>query len=442
MRKILTVIGIIWIANFPVVLMLTKARMFIPMLVIGGMFYLMYCILPGRISGVVLRQMSIPMQILYGGCELISTAVICSVISFGINIRLFFFAPIELFFLNIIFGMIALVLLIVQGMTRIIIFSKQVSLMKKILILLFWYVPIFNLILTYQICKKARLECEIETHIRILDETRAENQICRTKYPVLMVHGIFFRDWQYFNYWGRIPAELIRNGAVVHYGNQQSSLSVVESARELSEQIKQIVRDTGCEKVNIIAHSKGGLDSRYAISCLECAPFVASLTTINTPHMGCAWVDHVLVKIPKAVLKYAEKRYNQAFKKLGDKQPDFLGGLRDLTVESVAQFNQNVPDCEGILYQSTMSQMSKARSGKFPLNMGYRLIRKIQGSANDGLVPVEAARWGNDLGVLRASAIRGISHGDMIDLNRENIPGFDVREFYVSVIAGLKDRDL
>ena len=86
--------------------------------------------------------------------------------------------------------------------------------------------------------------------------------------------------------------------------------------------------------------------------------------------------------------------------------------------------------------------LTKARSGKFPLNMGYRLIRKIQGSANDGLVPVEAARWGNDLGVLRASAIRGISHGDMIDLNRENIPGFDVREFYVSVIAGLKDRGL
>ena len=26
---------------------------------------------------------------------------------------------------------------------------------------------------------------------------------------------------------------------------------------------------------------------------------------------------------------------------------------------------------------------------------------------------------------------RGISHGDMIDLNRENIRDFDVREFYV-----------
>lgn len=33
---------------------------------------------------------------------------------------------------------------------------------------------------------------------------------------------------------------------------------------------------------------------------------------------------------------------------------------------------------------------------------------------------------------------RGISHGDMIDLNRENIPGFDVREWYVQLVQRLK----
>ena len=30
----------------------------------------------------------------------------------------------------------------------------------------------------------------------------------------------------------------------------------------------------------------------------------------------------------------------------------------------------------------------------------------------------------------------------MIDLNRENIDGFDIREFYVNVVKGLKDRGL
>ena len=33
---------------------------------------------------------------------------------------------------------------------------------------------------------------------------------------------------------------------------------------------------------------------------------------------------------------------------------------------------------------------------------------------------------------------RGISHGDMIDLNRENIKDFDVREFYVNLVEELR----
>ena len=37
---------------------------------------------------------------------------------------------------------------------------------------------------------------------------------------------------------------------------------------------------------------------------------------------------------------------------------------------------------------------------------------------------------------------RGITHADVIDLNREDIPGFDVREFYVQLVHGLKKRGL
>ncbi len=48
---------------------------------------------------------------------------------------------------------------------------------------------------------------------------------------------------------------------------------------------------------------------------------------------------------------------------------------------------------------------------------------------------------GNHL-TLTASGKRGILHGDMIDLNRENIPGFDVREFYAEWVSDLKERGL
>ena len=95
-----------------------------------------------------------------------------------------------------------------------------------------------------------------------------------------MVHGVFFRDFKYFNYWGRVPKELERNGAVIFYGNHQSAASVKDSAQELATRILEITGETGCGKVNIIAHSKGGLDSRYAISLLGMEPYVATLTTI------------------------------------------------------------------------------------------------------------------------------------------------------------------
>ena len=443
-KKIITAILILIIANIVYIGGLTSIPpvVYIVAAVISATFWLIYNIIPGHISGIVPRGMSKRMQALYGGYEMIIMVAVCGIAEAIIVLSVVFFAPWYISVVNALLFFIFVGLMATQGVIRIIILSKQVKLVWKILVLLLWWLPIVNVIIIAKVCRIVRMECERETHLQIMDIARAENHICQTKYPILMVHGIFFRDWQFFNYWGRIPEELIRNGADVHYGRQQSSLAIADSAKELSEQIKEIIAETGCEKLNIIAHSKGGLDSRYAISCLDCAPHVASLTTINTPHRGCEWVDITLKKMPTKLVKYIEKRYNSIFKALGDESPDFMGGVNDLTAESAGKFNSKVLDCEGILYQSAMSQMSKAGSAGFPLNIGYRIIKKEQHCSNDGLVPIESGKWGHDLGLLTASGKRGISHADMIDLNRENIEGFQVRDFYINLIADLKDKGL
>ena len=46
---------------------------------------------------------------------------------------------------------------------------------------------------------------------------------------------------------------------------------------------------------------------------------------------------------------------------------------------------------------------------------------------------------GNDKKI-KPNKKRGITHGDVIDLMRENIDGFDVRETYVKIVSGLKER--
>ncbi|WP_243118661.1 hypothetical protein [Cellulosilyticum sp. WCF-2] len=112
-----------------------------------------------------------------------------------------------------------------------------------------------------------------------------------------------------------------------------------------------------------------------------------------------------------------------------------------MTASECSKFNETAPDMPHVFYQSVGSKMKRATSGKFPLNVSYPLVRHFDGES-DGLVAVESMKWGEQFTFVKANGYRGISHGDMIDLNRENIHGFDVREFYFNMVKDLKNRGL
>lgn len=325
-----------------------------------------------------------------------------------------------------------------NGIMRVYLTSVQLGMKWRIIGIVCGWIPVAHIYVLCRIIGIAGNEVIYENEKYILNQIRAENEECRTRYPVLLVHGVFFRDFRFFNYWGRIPAELKRNGADIYYGSQQSAASVAKCGEELSNRIKQIVQETGCGKVNIIAHSKGGLDSRYAISACGAADYVASLTTVNTPHNGCLFADHLLEKIPDKVCHSVASKYNAALSHFGDHDPDFMEAVQDLTASSCARLNTILPDSPGVYYQSVGTKMNRASSGRFPLNMVYPVVKHYDG-ANDGLVAVDSMRWGSNFIYLGVPEGRGISHGDMIDLNRENIPGFDAREFYVKLVHDLKE---
>ncbi len=319
--------------------------------------------------------------------------------------------------------------------------STQLGIKIRVIGIICGMIPIANLVTLFFIIKTTITECLVESKKEQINKQRYNQKVCSTKYPILLVHGVFFRDTKYFNYWGRIPDELEANGATIFYGNHHSAASVADSAAELKSRIIEILSVTKAEKVNIIAHSKGGLDCRYAISKLGISDKVASLTTINTPHNGCLFADYLLGKIPSSAKNKVADTYNSTLRKFGEPNPDFLAAVNDLTDNYCKQLNIELSTPKNVFCQSVGSVLTKATNGKFPLNLSYHLVKHFSGE-NDGLVDETSFKWGENYILLRPTEKRGISHGDMIDLNRQNFKGFDVREFYVNLVSELKNNGL
>ena len=342
---------------------------------------------------------------------LTSTAIVFSFVLFGLILKTWNFGANPFLWITTGVGLFVIEFVLFWiGIIMVYVASLQLGFKTRLLGIICGWIPIVNLFTLMKIIRICSEEVALERRLLTRDLARKDEQVCRTRYPILLVHGVFFRDFEHFNYWGRIPKELEKNGATLYYGEHNSAAAVADSAKELEKRILDIVHQTGCGKVNIIAHSKGGLDSR------------------------------LLNEIPEKQQQVIAEKYNSLAAKLGDRDPDFLAAVYDLTSEKCRARNEVIHDDPRVFYQSVGSVLQGPSSGQFPLNFTYNLVKYFDGE-NDGLVGDKSFSWGASFQMLRNDgAKRGISHGDMIDLNRQNINGFDVREFYVQLVSGLKER--
>src|ERR671910_1502574 len=106
-----------------------------------------------------------------------------------------------------------------------------------------------------------------------------------TKLPVLLIHG-YMEDASVWNKWINL---LKKDGISAVYPitfkqSDDECGSAAEHAKELSNIIGQIKEETGQNKVNIVGHSKGGLDARVYLA--NNTNDVANLIMIGTPNAG------------------------------------------------------------------------------------------------------------------------------------------------------------
>ncbi len=102
--------------------------------------------------------------------------------------------------------------------------------------------------------------------------------------PVLLIHG-YLSDASTWNKW----QELLKKDGISYYPitfkqSDDKCGSASDHAKELSTRIAQIKNQTGQIKVNIVGHSKGGLDARVYLA--NDTKDVANLIMIGTPNAG------------------------------------------------------------------------------------------------------------------------------------------------------------
>ena len=153
------------------------------------------------------------------------------------------------------------------------------------------------------------------------------------------------------------------------------------------------------QKTHIVAHSMGGLDSRYLLSPVSEKQLVApvrSLTTISTPHQGSPIADLIdkpldLLPFPHLPFSPAGTPLDLALNELGIS----LDGLRDLTTASCQAFSARYTNHPAVAY---FSVAGSGRVGFVPtasaLLLFHHYIFASTGRPNDGLVTVDSASWG------------------------------------------------
>lgn len=245
----------------------------------------------------------------------------------------------------------------------------------------------------------------------------------RLKHPIVLVHGLGARGaYGPFDYFHGLP-KLLKNAGNRFFVAKLTAWNSIEwRAEQLKTQIEAVFAD---EKINLIGHSMGGLDSRYLTSSLGFADRVASVTTIGTPNRGSIISDLALDRVGETAFMAA----NRLLSTMGFSTDGLKQLSRKYQAETLAPQIANVA---GVGYFSATSAIpAQFMKHSLPLFwLPHRMLQNHEGD-NDGFVSVESARWGEHICTYRGDHYAQI--GQFLGRSR----GLDYLGFYGEILDRL-----
>jgi triacylglycerol lipase len=259
---------------------------------------------------------------------------------------------------------------------------------------------------------------------------------------IILVHGILgFAKKFGMDYFRDLPGHFREQGLRVFVPELDPTEGIEFRGSQLRDQIQAAAAAgtiDSSQKTHIIAHSLGGLDSRYILSPANPNQLqvpVRSLTTISTPHRGSPVAD--VVDNPMALSPFQHLPF-AAGPNLVEPVLNALGislnGLRNLTTSACQAFSAKYVDNPKVSYFSSAgSGRASFPAASVPFLPFHRYISATTGQPNDAMVPVPSAQWGS----FDSSTWAG-DHGEMIGYNLDNLlslPAFGYLAKYDQIVA-------
>ena len=261
------------------------------------------------------------------------------------------------------------------------------------------------------------------------------------------------------NYFFNVAADLRTRGETVVESQVPPFASSATRATYLANYVDDTLAATGACKVNIVAHSQGGLDARTLITTLHYGDRVGGLVTVSTPHRGAPIADVALGLVPgfsydaiNAILRAlwsitaapGEPRIQESLKQLT--RPNMLHNYNRVTPDDARVKYYSIAgrsagriadaDCAGGVWgnSSRIDLLDPLLAVAEPVFVATS-PNPLFPDANDGLVTVQSARWGTFLGCVPADHLDEV--GQIAHLLPDLISGFDHKQLYRRIVDTL-----